>query len=133
MNSDPNSDSKQCTESKLSQVHRVHTEGTQATCTLSLGRAHAARWAPYCGAFRPCRPLCHATCRHPQSRYRGVTLPGRRFVALDHALCRALCHRPPDSIPCHAHCAPCRVHCHACRSAPAPYHRALGVMSQAVS
>ena len=40
MNSDPNSDSKQCLESKLGQVHRVHTERTLVARTLHPGRAH---------------------------------------------------------------------------------------------
>ena len=43
MNSDLNSDSKQCTESKLGRVHRVHTQRTQVAGTLSPHCAQAAR------------------------------------------------------------------------------------------
>ena len=43
MNSDPNSDCKQCTESKLGRVYSAHTQGTQAARALLPGHAHAAR------------------------------------------------------------------------------------------
>ena len=49
MNSDPNSDSKQCPESKLGRVHSAHTHGpwlgtgrVHATSLLRLGRALSA-------------------------------------------------------------------------------------------
>ena len=59
MNSVQNSDSEQCTESKLGQVHNVHTHG--------LGCEHAARWAGRVVAHRaPCGGL-------PLS-YRGLPL-----------------------------------------------------------
>ena len=51
MNSYPNSDCKQCTESKLGWVHSAHTQ--------SPGRAHTARTVPRLWALlrsqRPCR------------------------------------------------------------------------------
>ena len=45
MNSGPNSDSKQCPESKLGQVHSMHTHG--------LGYAHAASWVGRVVAWPP--------------------------------------------------------------------------------
>ena len=43
----PNSDSEQCTESRLDWVHRVHT--------LNLGCTHAARWAGHIVAHQAYR------------------------------------------------------------------------------
>ena len=42
MNSDPNSDSEQCPESKLGQVHRVHTQRTLATRNAPRPRTRRA-------------------------------------------------------------------------------------------
>ena len=77
MNSAPNSDSKQCLESKLSWVHKVHTQRTLVARTLLLGRAHTTprpsaqrrvaslpsvvSWP----SSRPCRRSCRALCRSP--------------------------------------------------------------------
>ena len=47
MNSYPNSDSKQCPESKLGWVHRMHTQGTLATTTLRPGRVLGAVLWPH--------------------------------------------------------------------------------------
>ena len=98
MKSSPNSDSKQCSQSKLGQVHSMHTHG--------LGCVHAACWADrvaQCrGLARPCRGLApgcivaspwscrsaHRPCRRPccslsrtlspaQSRAVLQRLPGR--------------------------------------------------------
>ena len=63
-NSVPTSDSKQCPESKLGQVHSVHTLNPGWACNVPRPRAHAARWVVLwscpdrvaaCG--RPCRSL----------------------------------------------------------------------------
>ena len=77
MNSALNSDSKQCLESKLSWVHKVHTQRTLVARTLLLGRAHTTprpsaqrrvaslpsvvSWP----SSRPCRRSCRALCRSP--------------------------------------------------------------------
>ena len=112
MNSDPNRDCEQCTESKLGRVHSAHTHGPG--CTRTTLRPCAQR----CVAART--RSCHASCRNA---------PGR---------VTASCHHPPVTIQklyrdpnlCHAHCALCRARCRAYRSAPAPYRRALGAISQ---
>ena len=52
MNSGLNSDSEQCTESKLGRVHSAHTHGPSCMHVgraLRLGCAHAVRWVPCCG------------------------------------------------------------------------------------
>ena len=71
MNSSSNSDSKQCSESKLGQVHSMHTHGP--------GCAHAARWA---GRIALCRGLAQP--------YRGLA-PGR--IVASAWSCRSV-HRP---------------------------------------
>ena len=99
MNSDPNSDCKQCTESKLGWVHNAHTQGpgcahalprlrtrcAQAARTLRPSRAQAARWVPCrCAlgavSWPPLR-LCRRSCR---SAHWQCCRPCR-------ALCRAPC------------------------------------------
>ena len=105
MNNDPNSDSEQCTESKLGRVHSPHTHGpgcAQAARALRLGREHSAvsqralgrvmaHRASYRGRARSCCRPCYARtllCRKP---CRVRTLPCRRPY---HA--RTLqCRRPP--------------------------------------
>ena len=124
MNSDPNNDSKQCSESKLGRVHRVHTQRTQVARTLHTHCAQATR-TPQVGRrvvapLRPCRSAhwsCHRPCRE---------------------LCRAPCRRPSFTIqslyrnttPYRAHRALCRARCSVCRSAPALCRKALGAVSQ---
>ena len=51
MNSDPNSDLKQYTESKLGRVHRVHTQVTQAA--LKLHALGAVSWRTGCRIVAP--------------------------------------------------------------------------------
>ena len=74
MNSDPNSDSKQCTELKLSRVHSAHTQGPRpcAHCAqaLRIALCRSAHWA----VSRPVsqRLLCLVTTRE---RYRVVSQP----------------------------------------------------------
>ena len=50
MNSVPNSESEQCTESKLGWVHRGHTQQTLTARTLREHSIQAARMAPCRGA-----------------------------------------------------------------------------------
>ena len=94
MNSDSNSDSEQCTESKLGRVHRVHT--LNPSC---------ARIAPMPCAQR--RVVAHwASCR---GRFVGRVT---RCVAAPVVPCR--CSRAPCPravshalLPCHSSSAPC--------------------------
>ena len=72
MNSVPNSDSEQCTESRLGWVHRVHT--------LNPGWAPTARWAGLIVAHQaPCRGRVAAHprpyCSHVAARYVTALLP----------------------------------------------------------
>ena len=115
MNSDLNSDSKQCTESKLGRVHRVHTQRTLAPHALRLGRVHSAvSWS--CPAMsqrarcrvvapsshdtkvvlqlEPCRVPCSA-CRSALVSYCGALL---RSIATPGALCRNTRPAPPVTI-----------------------------------
>ena len=87
MNSDPNSDSKQCPESKLGWVHKVHTQGpgcAHTARTLRPGRATprsgAVSWRRIVAPLRLCRSV-HWLCRAP---------PGHdtKFVS-QHNPCRA--------------------------------------------
>ena len=79
MNNVPNSDSKQCPESKLGQVHSVHTLNPGYACTAQRPSAHATRWA----LLWPCLgrvvvwplPRAHsAPCRAVAAPYRSVSL-----------------------------------------------------------
>ena len=87
LNSDPNCDSEQCTESKLCQVHKVHT--------LNPGYAHSAprprvkhRVAAHTG---PCRGLCCSA--HWSCPYR--CLPCRSVVLCSLLPCRDTKAAPP--------------------------------------
>ena len=60
MNNDPNSDCKQCTESKLSLVHSAHTLDPGCVHTAPRPRAYCAQ------AARTPRAGCHA--QHAQRR-----------------------------------------------------------------
>ena len=111
MNSYPNSDSKQCPESKLGWVHRMHTHGTLAASTLRPGRVLGAVLWPH--PVMSCRV---ATC---------MPALASRVVASRPTVSQ----RPPRhntknrvviqllSLVLRARCAPCRAHCRACRSA----------------
>ena len=64
MNSVPNSDSEQCTESKLGWVHRVHTQRTLAARTVGPGHTHCAQTERIAPRPRPHRVvLWRAVCR----------------------------------------------------------------------
>ena len=98
MNSVPNSDSEQCTKSKLGWVHQVHT----LTQPVRTGRAHCSRWAP-------CRGVRCAVSWPPPRSYRGrarlCRKPGRPY--------RRLYHDTPSTKAMRAHRV---VRYHACRS-----------------
>ena len=129
MNSAPNSDSKQSPKSKLSWVHRVHTQWTLAVRTLRPGRpcrgrvvAHVAACArPYRGppfvvsraspvvSWRmPGRvaTLYRDTLRSQAMRVRTAALSVRRPAMLQH--CSAVLQASPRPYrgPC---CAPMRA------------------------
>ena len=112
MNSDPKSDCKQCTESKLGLVHSAHTQGLSYVHAALKPRARQAlgvvSWRTGCRIVAPLPP-----CR---------------------ALYRAPCRRPPVTIQkLYRNSNPCRTHCAPCRNAPTPYRWALGAVSQVVS
>ena len=101
MNSDPNSDSKKCTKSKLGRVHRVHTQRTQVARTLSPhcaqaartpralrpSRAHAERWAPCRGPPPTVSQACPAVSPRARACWRTVSerlgTPCLRFYFLN--------------------------------------------------
>ena len=80
INSDPNSDSEQCTESKLGWVQSAHTQGTLVARTL------CARWTL-------CRGAQGVVSWPPSCRVANVSF---RVVART----RALAHRVA-ALPCH--------------------------------
>ena len=99
INSSPNSDSKQCSESKLCQVHNMHTHGPGCT--------HATRWAgrvaPCHGLARPCRGLAPAhivaSPRSCRSAYRLCRRPCCALsLTLSHAQGRAVSQRLPGCV-----------------------------------
>ena len=90
MNSVPNSDSEQCTESKLGWVHQVHTltqlaRTGRAHCTQA-GHVTAVSWRAGCCIVSPAPAVsqawlavsrivlpCRAPCREPSAQYRGAS------------------------------------------------------------
>ena len=74
MNSYPNSDCKQCTESKLGWVHSAHTQ--------SPGRAHTARAVPRSWALLRAQRPCRA---HSQSRLRAQRVQVARIAPMSWA------------------------------------------------
>ena len=89
MNSDPNSDSEQCTESRLGWVHRVHTMNPSCAPTtraLRRGCSHSvvsqlpsvtiqnciATQAPASHALRACHARCRACREQPPASYRSL-------------------------------------------------------------
>ena len=102
MNSDPNSDLEQCTESKLGRVHKVHTQRTLIERTLRPGLTHTARWAP---------------CLGVHWRYI-VDVPSRVTGRVTHASCRVVAPSDHDTKMV-SQPKPCRT---PCRSAAAPCH-----------
>ena len=117
MNSDPNSDSKQCPKSKTGSSAQCTHPWTLAGHRPWARREHTAPW--------PCAQRC-VMARTGQ--YRDRARPCRSA----HWPCRnaAVSSPPPVTIKktvsrpnsCRA---PCRACCHACRSVPVPCRRAL--------
>ena len=95
MNSVPNNDSKQCTESKLGWVHRVHTLNPScAPQAVRKAPCRGARWGrPRLTFDRRCR-ACARRCRACARPCRACTRPCRA--------CARPCHCPHAraSTPC---------------------------------
>ena len=127
MNSDPNSDSEQCTKSKLGRVHSAHTHGpgcahyAQAARTPSVGRRVVARRASYRGRVAPrarhvtalCRThCCSVSTQRPfpffaiQKLYRDIELMSRAVSLASPVMIQSLYR---NTGPCRAHCALCRA------------------------
>ena len=70
MNSVPNSDSEQCTESKTGLGTQVHTQRTLDACTMRLGRP-CSRPGP-CLARTARHVVLPLLCRTPLALYRGA-------------------------------------------------------------
>ena len=114
MNSGPNSDSKQCTESKLGWVHQVHTLNPACSPRSAVSQPVAGRVAGFAGRVaaysRSCRRLGQhwVSCCAPSSVSHASCavswyLPGR-VAALyrDTASCQASsCHHTTDCIMTH--------------------------------
>ena len=119
MKSDPNSDSEQCSESKLSRVYSAHTL-TQPARTLILGRGHSMRWAPCRGRVVVRRTPCRKPC--PVVSWSCLCAHAAMLSPLPVTIQKL--YRDPSP-----YCAPCRARCRAFRIALVPCRRALGVVS----
>ena len=114
MNSDPNSDSELCTESKLSRVYSTHTL-TQAARTLPLDRVHnAISW----------RTERHVVAMPDRVTGRAAALTGRvtrahGFVVAPSSHDTKIVLRPKPCRPL------CRTSCRACRSVVSRTHAAV--------
>ena len=101
MNSNSNSDTGQCTESKLGQVHKVHTQGTKDTRTAPCRSAHWAVSWPHLALSQDmsCRvasrkpagsPCACLPCHHPlQSQYKSYI--ATQTFATHRVTCAAAC------------------------------------------
>ena len=99
MNSDSNSDSEQCIESKLSRVYSVHTL-TQPACTLRTHYAQATLIVPagccVVAHRAPCRRPCPTVSLRARARWGAVSQPSPVMIQNCIARqkpCRARCHR----------------------------------------
>ena len=89
MNSDPNIDSKQCPESKLGQVHSVHTPMAQAARTLRAGLAVSWLTRRRVMAFpQSYCSLCQAVSLRARGHWRAVSQPCVVTQGCVTALCR---------------------------------------------
>ena len=117
MNSDQNSDSEQCTKSKLNRVYSAHTLAqpahtlwehcAQAASTARIGHRVVAHRDCIVASPRPCRESCRACaqqCRGRVVRHRR-RLAGRLLHAVSHA--RPLYVAAPTR-PCRRASRPCR-------------------------
>ena len=112
MNSVLNSDSKQCTESRLGWVHRVHTQLTLATRAQLPSRAHGAVLWRALGRIVALSRLCRrhilqCRCAHAHAVAQCRSSPRSRYKIVSQ-------HKP---LP-HPHCEPCSVRYRGCRSFP---------------
>ena len=119
MNSAPNSDCKQCTESKLGRVHSVHTLNpgyAHTTRALHLGRVTApccnAHWAVLQRAW-PCRSVvspAHPRCVvAPRSRYKNCITTQTSVARTTHRVARAAARIARRWAPYRSHVARCVV------------------------
>ena len=93
MNSDPNSDCKQCTESKLGWVHNAHTKGSGCAHSVPRPRLHYAQVARALLPGRAHGAVSWRTRRHivaPFLPCRRRLLPCRRAHASAVVSCRSL-------------------------------------------
>ena len=91
MNSVPNSNSEQCTKSKLGRVHNAHTHGPSCS--------HAARWAGCIMAHQAsCRGRVAAHARSYRALYRASLVVGSSTVSqLYYASCCCLYRDTPSA------------------------------------
>ena len=124
MNSDPNSDSEQCTESKLGRVHSAHTHGpgcAHAASVLRPGHAHNAMsqrtLASYPGKARPCHERVAARTGRVASRVVRARCHVVGRVSYGHAVVSITIqilyrNTGPYRAPCRARARPYRRPCH---------------------
>ena len=119
INSDSNSDSEQCTESKLGRVHNVHTLNSDR----ALGAVSWCALAPFRGP--PLTMPQHAlavpqavsrTVPHAMSQAPLVTI---QSLYRNTSPCRVHC------TPCRARKAPCRTRTASCRERTLQYRSAI--------
>ena len=95
MNSDPNSDSKQCPELKLGRVHSAHAHGPGRACTTHRPRQHYAQAAHTAS----CHNAHSAVSWHALASCRGCAWPCHSAHWPCRRPCRSRtlsCRRPPD-------------------------------------
>ena len=103
MNSGPNNDSKQCSESKLDQVHSVHTHPNLRALAPCSGHALAMSWPGPAVSWSgpPALSQCMWLCRGPVPRaHMAVSWPRSRYS------------------PSSAYCPPVIIHCSVLRYTP---------------
>ena len=109
MNSDPNSDSEQCTKSKLGRVHSAHTHGPGCAHSAVSWHALGCIVAPSSAVSRLCSAVsCRCTYARVGSPCRSdaaftLSHDTRNCIAtqsLPHAVSRALPHVSLLSAPC---------------------------------
>ena len=108
MNSVSNSDSKQCTESKLGWVHRMHTLNPNCAPTARALRPGRARTTPCRGVQCAMSQAQHRLCRKPPRSYHGcVAARTRALLCLVSRPCccriagRVATHLNSQAFACH--------------------------------
>ena len=113
MNIIPNSDSEQCTESRLDQVHSVHTPMAQVARTLPCRSSPRSRYkfvlqqatcrtpcrAPYRAPTRPCHSPCTSVPRPPPGTLRPWCLLSL-LCACSACSMPAVCHNTVEPAVC---------------------------------